>query len=278
MKHIVCYSGGHSSALTAIEVCRKYGKGDVVLLNHDINPKYEDPDIKRFKRDVSEYLGLPITYANILGINDPERFPNQFQVCMIAKAFKVGDGSELCTNRLKTAPFYNWLAANCLPGEGIVYYGFDRNEGDRIIRRRKILTSMGYESAYPRAEWQCTINSTLEIGIDPPLTYRQFKHANCVGCLKAGKQHWYVVFCTRPDIWEEGKAAEAYIGYTIHPGESLESLEPLFNAMRRAEIEPTEHIPHQQFWATVAKHVKPKQYKGFTQDTLFMQMPCECVV
>lgn len=37
MKHIICYSGGHSSALVAIEVARKYGAGDVVLLNHDIH-------------------------------------------------------------------------------------------------------------------------------------------------------------------------------------------------------------------------------------------------
>ena len=37
MKHIVCYSGGHSSALVAVEVVRKFGKENVVLLNHDIN-------------------------------------------------------------------------------------------------------------------------------------------------------------------------------------------------------------------------------------------------
>ncbi len=30
-KHIVCYSGGHSSALVAIEVVRKYGKENCVL-------------------------------------------------------------------------------------------------------------------------------------------------------------------------------------------------------------------------------------------------------
>ena len=33
--HVVCFSGGHSSALVAIEVVRRYGRGDVVLLNHD---------------------------------------------------------------------------------------------------------------------------------------------------------------------------------------------------------------------------------------------------
>lgn len=64
MKHIVCYSGGHSSALVAVEVSRKYGAENVVLLNHDIHESVENPGIKKFKKEVSEYLGIPITYAN----------------------------------------------------------------------------------------------------------------------------------------------------------------------------------------------------------------------
>lgn len=186
-KHIVCYSGGQASALVAIEVVRQYGTANIVLLNHDINPNVEDADIKRFKQEVAAYLGLPITYANCLGIQDPERLPDQFEVCMIAKAFKVGDGSELCTNRLKTAPFFNWLKVNTSPDAAIIYYGFDTKERDRIIRRTKILGAMGYETDYPLANWQRTVHSTKEVGIEPPLVYAQYKHGNCVGCLKAGK-------------------------------------------------------------------------------------------
>ena len=36
LKHIVCFSGGHSSAIVAIEVARKFGKENVILLNHNI--------------------------------------------------------------------------------------------------------------------------------------------------------------------------------------------------------------------------------------------------
>lgn len=39
-KYIVCFSGGHSSAVAAIETVRKYGKEQVVLLNHDISPMW----------------------------------------------------------------------------------------------------------------------------------------------------------------------------------------------------------------------------------------------
>jgi hypothetical protein len=34
------------------------------LLNHDINSRFENKDIKRFKKEVADYLGLQITYAN----------------------------------------------------------------------------------------------------------------------------------------------------------------------------------------------------------------------
>ena len=61
MKHIVCFSGGHSSAIAAVEVVRKFGAEDTILLNHDLCPRTEDADIKRFKKQVSDYLGVPIT-------------------------------------------------------------------------------------------------------------------------------------------------------------------------------------------------------------------------
>ena len=108
MKYIVCFSGGHSSALAAIEAVRIAGKENVILLNHDISPEVEDADIKRFKEDISNYLDVPITYANM----DGWETTGPLDVCMKICAFKVGDGTALCTNRLKTEPFYKWLAEN----------------------------------------------------------------------------------------------------------------------------------------------------------------------
>lgn len=64
MKHVVCYSGGHSSALVAVEVVRRFGAEHVTLLNHDINASVEDADIKRFKLEVASHLGVQIQYAN----------------------------------------------------------------------------------------------------------------------------------------------------------------------------------------------------------------------
>jgi hypothetical protein len=265
--HICCYSGGHSSALVAVEVVRRFGKENVILLNHDIHPASEGKDIKRFKRAVAAFLDVPITFANAEGWETKD----QFDVVIEAGAFKVGNGTALCTNRMKTRPFEDWLEINAGPDDTI-YYGFDSNEKNRIQRRSSHLASLGFRTDYPLALWkERTIQATEEIGIARPDTYSLFKHGNCVGCLKAGRQHWYVVYCTRPDRWEKAKFAEDEIGYTIIKGTSLIELEPMFDRMRQLGIEPTEHIQAATFWAKVKKMLKVEVVENKV-------LPCECTV
>jgi len=271
MKHIICYSGGHSSALVAIEVTRRFGKENVILVNHDINTNVELPDVKRFKKSIAQYLGLPITYVNIQGLEASE-LPDQFEVVKKAKAFKVGNGTELCTSRLKTEPFVNYLNQNFPNKNCVIYYGFDAEEKDRIQRRSSILASMGYRSEFPLAFWkERTIFQTIEVGINPPAQYDQFKHANCIGCLKAGRQHWYIVYCQRPDIFAKAKDAEDYIGYSIDPDFYLDEMEESFEKMKQVDIPQTEHIKHQTFWAKVRK-------AGINlPEDARAKRPCECV-
>lgn len=275
-KHIICYSGGHSSALVAIEVVGKYGKENCVLLNHDISSWVENCDIKRFKKEVADYLGMEITYANIKGL-PAEELPDQFDVVIDAAAFKVGAGTELCTSRLKTEPFMKWLRDNVPDKDCVIYYGFDANEKARIQRRTGILGAQGYRTGYPLAFSQedRTVFSTNDIEVLPPNTYESFKHANCVGCLKAGKQHWYVVYCTRKDIWEKAKHAEDEIGYSIIKGTYLVELEEMFEKMKLSGVPVTEHIVHQTFWKIARSTVKEyeQQMEKEEQDN----KPCECV-
>lgn len=268
MKHVVLHSGGHSSGLVAIEVCRRFGPENVILLNHDIPALVEADDIKRFKSEIARYVGVPITYAN-----HPDPNANQFSVCIQSKAFKIDGGRELCTSRLKTEPFMKWLHEN-FPDKGcILYYGFDSNEQHRIQRRSGIMGALGYKTDFPIALWnRRTIHESIEVGIKRPLGYSVFKHANCIGCLKAGWQHWYIVFCTRPDIWQMAKEAEEAIGHSIHHDESgpvyLEDMESKFIAMRCSGIPATEHIQHQKFWSQAKKVIDIS-----IQPSL---LPCEC--
>lgn len=304
IKHIICYSGGHSSAITAIEVVRRFGKENVILLNHDINPRYENKDIKRFKKEVADYLGIQITYANINGITDANEIPSQFDVCEQKKTFvNVHTRDILCTYILKTEPFYKFLSE--LEKENIcAYYGFDKDELNRVDRRKTILNDQGIKSDFPLALWgqgsfkrlhdyllskgcnnpkaiakienylntdnyDRTIYSTNEIGILPPNSYNVWKHANCIGCLKAGKQHWYCVYVHDFETFERGKLSEETIGFSIHKEGYLHEWEKDFEKMKKAGVPANEHIPQNVFW---------KSAKRFTKIEMEDLFPCMCFV
>ena len=263
MKHIVCYSGGHSSALVAIETVRKYGKENVILLNHNISGEVEHKDIKRFKQEVADYLGIEITYANM----DNWESMTPIEISLKLKGFQFAVGNALCTYNLKTKPFYKYLEEYCQDKENYtILYGFDAEEENRIYRRRNSLRAMGYKTEFPLAEWERTIYATEEIGIDRPITYKVYKHANCVGCLKAGRQHWYVVYCLRRDIFDKAMQAEKQIGYSIIKGIFLEDLIPIYEDIKSKGICPNDKENSQTFWARVNATI-PEQ-ESF--------LPCDC--
>jgi hypothetical protein len=268
MKYVVCYSGGHSSAICAVETVRRYGKENVILLNHDINPRSEDEDVKRFKREVADYLGLSITYANMEGWDKKD----QFDVCIEERAFKYGiQSSALCTQKMKTEPFKKWLDENYPACKGeirddvTIVYGFDANESARITRRVGVMASMGYMTEFPLLWDNRTIYNIEEIGIKRPVVYDIFNHANCKGCLKAGKQHWFIIYCLYPEIWERAKMAEDEIGYSILRDKYLKELECDFALLKSKNFPETEKIKPQTFWAKARKLIADEE-----------NLPCNC--
>lgn len=259
MKYIICFSGGHSSAIIAIEAVRRYGKENVILLNHAICPRVEDPDIERFRQEVASYLGLTITSCNMDGYEEKDHF----DVCVSIKAFNTMPGQQLCTSKFKTEPFMHWLRDNYPVNQGeirediVILYGFDPEETHRMERRRSILSKVGYKADFPLAWEHRTIKATEDIGISRPSHYQTFCHANCKGCLKGGKQHWYVTYCLFPHIFEKAKWAEKQIGYSIlKPSQGfLMDLEPEFEALKKAGLPATERIRPQTFWS-MARRIK----------------------
>jgi len=129
-----------------------------------------------------------------------------------------------------------------------------------------VLYEWGYRTDYPLLTYERTIHEIEEIGIKRPITYEIYRHANCVGCLKAGKQHWYIVYCLRPDIFDKAKRAEKEIGFSIIRDAYLEDLECQFENMRKSGITPTESVNFQKFWADVRK--------AFPDG--FDNLPCDC--
>ena len=260
-KHIVALSGGESSAIVGIEVARKFGIENLVLLNHDINPAIEPADVKRFKQEVADYIGVPITYAN----HPDWETETPISLCVKAKTWINPNGRTiLCTNRIKTAPAFDWYEKNYQHGyyhyaeyqeaviiePDIVYFGFNANEPARITRRANMMGASGYKTDYPLALWtDRTIHSTAEIGIRPPLSYDKFKHANCIGCIKAGWQHWYIIYCEHPQVWQELLDGEESIGYPVHGFDFAEDKAEMFEKMKQANVPATEKIESGAFWA-----------------------------
>lgn len=108
MKYVVCFSGGHSSALAAVETVFRHGRKNTILLNHDISSKVEDEDVKRFKQEVADYLDLPIVYAN----RENFQTDTPLSLCRQMNMIRFGAGSSICTYYLKTEPFQKWLQEN----------------------------------------------------------------------------------------------------------------------------------------------------------------------
>lgn len=270
MKYIVCYSGGESSGRCAVDCVKKHGKENVILLNHDISPKVEDKDIKRFKNELADKLGIEITYANMEGWKEE----TPLSICRKIGGFKFGNGPVLCTYHLKTKPFHDWLKENYPVQKGEVredirlIYGFDRNETNRIQRRIGVMANQGYKTDFPLAFWDNPIQSIEDIGVKKPSVYSLYRHANCKGCLKAGMQSWYLTFCLNPEIWKEAIETEREIGYSILKDKFLEELEPKFSQMRCQGMVPSEKISPQKFWSNVEKEL---QLIG-----QISWLPCEC--
>lgn len=270
MKYVVCYSGGESSAIAAVECVKKFGKENVILLNHDISPEVEHEDIKRFKKEVAEKLGLEITYANM----DGWETKTPLRICRELGGFKFGNGPVLCTYNLKTKPFHDWLKENFPVEKGEVrddvriIYGFDKNETHRIQRRIGVLINQGYQCDFPLAFWDNPIKNIEEIGVKKPSVYALHKHANCIGCLKAGMQSWYLVYCLYPELWKEALYTEKEIGYSILKDKFLEELEPKFSKMKCQGIIPSEKINPQKFWSKVEKELQAIGQISW--------LPCEC--
>jgi hypothetical protein len=114
VKYIICYSGGESSAKSALICAKKYGKENIILLNHDIVDDndgniIEHHDIKRFKQEIVDYIGIPITYANCTKFKDNTPLGITEELGCIANPTTQ---QALCTYYLKTEPFYQYLKDN----------------------------------------------------------------------------------------------------------------------------------------------------------------------
>lgn len=210
IKHIVFYSGGMGSFMTAKRVIEKYGKEEVVLLFTDT--MIEDEDLYRFLDQSSDYLGVPVTKIadgrTPWEVYEKERFIGNSRIAP-------------CSHILKQEMSAKWLKEHYGPNECVLYLGIDWTEEHR--KAKPIKNWKPYTVEFPMCdEPYLTKEDYLEelekAKIDVPRLYKMgFAHNNCGGfCCRAGQGHFINLLQQMPERFkfheEKEQELREYLG------------------------------------------------------------------
>ncbi|MER0477008.1 hypothetical protein ABR737_01315 [Streptomyces sp. Edi2] len=202
--HVIQFSGGAGSALTAVRVAERYPGEQVTLLIADT--RVEDPDLWRFSKDVADLLGLELTVVRD-GRTPWEVFADQ--------RFLGNDRLAPCTYWLKQKPCREWMDEHAPPGDTIAYVGIEPNDRDRRRIAAIVRNWLPWRTEFPLADGpDATKDELLEevraLGLRPPRLYELgFSHNNCFGsCVRAGHRQWKHLLATLPERYAHAEAKE----------------------------------------------------------------------
>ena len=203
MKHIISYSGGLGSAITADFVCKQYGKENVILLFADT--LIEDKDLYRFNEDIIKLLGCQ--FVRIAEGRTPWQVFNDVRYIGNTRV-------DPCSRVLKRELIRNYLVANYNPEECTIWIGIDCSEEHRlapVVKRNKpynyrsyfIENDMFLIPDYKR--WWC-IENVIKI---PRMYDMGFHHNNCGGfCVKAGQGQFEMLWKLLPEVYLKNENEE----------------------------------------------------------------------
>lgn len=208
-KHVVMFSGGIGSWMTAKRVLDANRPCDLTLLFADT--LVEDEDTYRFLGDAAAQIGAPlVTVAD--GRTPFEVFNDDH--------FLGNARLANCSKYLKQKPCRAWIEANCDPDDTVLYVGIDWTETHRMPA-----ISEGWEpyrveaplTEPPFYAKQQMIAEAIKVGLEPPSAYAEgFPHANCgaQGCVRGGQAYWKNILIQRPEVYAKTEAAEQEIRTT----------------------------------------------------------------
>jgi hypothetical protein len=248
MKHVIGFSGGAASAVTAKIVAQQYPT-ETILLFHDT--RTEPADNSRFRQDVANYIGIPITEDSD-GRDIWQLFTDEGI---------LGNGRNTpCSRILKQERSLKYMLDN---QPAIIYLGFTCEEWGRAQRRYAFYARHGIEAKFPLIEQKlskadCMHRITNCWGLTPPQMYEWAEHANCVPCVKGKLAYWGLIYIYEREAWQRAVDAEKEFGHTIFTEAGSLSFE-LDRCLRLAK----EYL--------TGKEAEKKQ-------ALLFDMPCECAV
>ena len=210
MKHVVMFSGGIGSWMTAKRVVDQVGPNDVTLLFSDVRGTSENPDIGededtyRFIDEAAEMLG-----AELVKLVDGRNIWEVFR----DRKFLGNSRLAPCSHELKQKPAKKWIWDNCKPDETVIYVGIDWSE-----KHRMAAVARGYDpytvaaplTVAPFLSKKEMIAEAEKIGLRPPRLYELgFKHNNCGGgCVRAGQAQFKHLLDVLPDRFAEWERQE----------------------------------------------------------------------
>lgn len=201
MTHVVMFSGGIGSWMTAKRVAEQHGTEDLCLVFADVKGKSasphlgEDEDTYRFIREAASKLGGRLVWLNegrdIWQVFRDDRFLGNSRLAN-------------CSKFLKQKPARDWLESNCDPRETVVYIGIDWTETHRVPAIVNAYLPYRVECPLtepPYIDKRQMLDTCRSDGIEPPRLYRKgYSHNNCGGaCVRAGQAQWKLLLLENRD-------------------------------------------------------------------------------
>jgi len=205
-KHIVMFSGGIGSWMTARRVKETYGNDDIVLVFADT--MMEDDDLYRFLNEAAADIGGELVI--LADGRDP------WQVFHDVR-FLGNSRIDPCSRVLKRELIAKWLKKTYDPTNCIIYLGMTWMEDHRFTRAQRYWTP--WTVAAPMCDKPYLLPEQMmqvcrDAGIAPPRLYSLgFNHNNCGGfCIKAGLGHFYKLLKTMPERYAYHEQKEIELG------------------------------------------------------------------
>lgn len=209
-RHVVMFSGGLGSWMTAKRVAERHGTDRLTLLFADVGGQHdsphagEDEDTYRFITEAAANVGGELVTLNegrdIWQVFADDRFLGNSRLAN-------------CSKFLKQRPAREWLDANCDPADTVVYVGIDWTETHRvpaIVNAYKPYQAEAPLTEPPYITRQQMWDACEAEGLRVPRLYRAgFPHNNCGGfCVRAGQAQMELLLREHPERFAYHEAKE----------------------------------------------------------------------
>lgn len=210
MKHVVMFSGGLGSWMTAKRVAQQHGTNNLTLLFADVGGQHESPhegedeDTYRFIHEAAANVG-----GELVVLNEGRTIWEVFRDDRFLGNSRLAN----CSKFLKIRPCRKWLEENRDPADTIVYVGIDAFELHRlpaIVRNYLPYRAEAPLTEPPYLDRDDMIAACVAAGIEVPYLYRiGAGHNNCGGfCVRGGQAHFEWLLRTNPERYRHHERKE----------------------------------------------------------------------